>query len=121
MLLAWGPINALAATQGEWGRTSSATAKITLHIPPRPDPESGNFTARHENGFAALNHYCHSLQLGDTNPTLPVHYQFSLSGSEHQSQIANVLQRHCNGQNRYRERASTADGPPTITLLIAPY
>jgi len=101
---------AWAATQGKWGRTSSATVKITLVIPPKTiDGE----TIRYRNGSEALDGYCQNL--GNTTPNRHL-FQFSLV-DQSDKQLEFVLASRCDGKPL---PTNVSIQSKTTTILVAP-
>jgi len=99
-----------AATQGQWGRTSSATAKITLIIPPKHSSVDLSL-AQHKNGFEALHAYCQNRI--DTAPSASFGlYQFTLPGQQN-ADLNTTLVDLCQGK-KVSQQSDTA------TLLVAP-
>ena len=107
-----------AASQGQWGRTSTATAKITLRIPPKPDHPLGFNSAQFQNGFESLSLYCNSLRSDKIQGITTPYFQISLAETTNPQPLVSVLNTHCTGGNSLVEPSLSSN---TATLIIAPY
>ncbi|MCW8194022.1 hypothetical protein F6455_04395 [Proteobacteria bacterium 005FR1] len=105
---------AMAATQGSWGTSSTATARITLTIPPRAG-DSAPATAGHE----ALNRFCAaSLAFREANQS------FTASAAQEvaSAHVDGLLRASCEQRSAELENLPHSEElkENQLTVLIAP-
>jgi hypothetical protein len=100
-----------AATQGQWGKSSTATAKITLIIPERSAKDE-TAIRQHRNGLEALSYYCEHQ---DQRQHL---YQFSLTADSHFHTVETALSNYCGSVTTTSPIVS--EGSEITTIVVAP-
>lgn len=110
---------AVAASQGEWGKSSTATARITLRILPRDDQPIDRLS-KATLGHKALEAYCASPSAFNQTAKL-----FTASLPHHPPQgsgdLDQLLRASCEGGSApVRSSAATSADDDQLTVLISP-
>lgn len=111
------PTESRAATQGEWGRTSTATVKITLRIPERNQSASTVSTPNLTNGQQALDLACKRLHTKLQPLSSASAFQITAVNPGYDLPLLPILASRCQNQPIALKPHESIQ---TATLLIAP-
>lgn len=106
---------AVAATQGSWGTTSTATAKITLHILPDAHASAPAPTAA---GRDVLRRFCASSSAFQSSS--PFFTASALRTSRGAAEVDELLRVSCQGSSSVAASVAKSPDRDQLTLLIAP-
>lgn len=118
--------NSVAAARGEWGRTSTATAKITLRILPDnygQSVRSVNYLATEPDvleGYSTLQAYCEASVSFNRAAGLFSANLVTVDSKASERDLDSWLRASCKGHDPAHYRALTAAQGHQQTILISP-